>query len=208
MLSGGTGGGGGMGGADAAAGDRAGVRSLLAERGTRGTVIRVNLKLHTDFALRTLLFLAYKREQASVEEIASAYRISRDHLFKVVRRLGRLGYVTARAGRRGGVRLAREPEHIRIDQVVAAFEGRAGVLPCVADSGACVLEPGCALRAALIDAENAFYQELAKLTLADILRPNADRRSGGVYNLTVRRRPPESNPTSSLKGLDPAERLN
>ena len=77
-------------------------------------------------------------------------------------------------------------EEIRIDRVVAEFEGRSGVLACVADPSVCVLEPGCVLRTALIDAEDAFYQTLSKLTLADVIKPNAERKSGGVYNLTIR----------------------
>jgi len=147
----------------------------------------VNLKVQTDYALRVLLFLAHKGEQASVEEIASAYGISKDHLFKVVQQLGRFGYVTSRAGRHGGVSLRKKPETIRIDQVVAQFEGRNGVLACVDDPGVCILEPGCVLRNVLIKAEAAFYDTLGQLSIADVIKPNAVRQGGGVYNLTIKR---------------------
>ena len=65
-------------------------------------------KLQTDYALRTLIYLAHIDAQASVQEIATAYGISRDHLFKVVQQLVRLGFVVSRPGRNGGVRLGRE----------------------------------------------------------------------------------------------------
>ena len=149
----------------------------------------MNLKVHTDYALRTLVYLAHKREQASVEEISSAYGISKDHLFKVVQQLVRLGYLASKPGRTGGVRLRKSAETIRVDEVVAAFEGRTGVLACVAEPSVCVLEPGCVLRSALIDAEEAFYATLAKLTIADAIRPAAGTsQTGGVYNLTIRGR--------------------
>jgi Rrf2 family nitric oxide-sensitive transcriptional repressor len=144
----------------------------------------MNLKVQTDYALRVLLYLAHKGEQASVDEMARAYGISKDHLFKVVQQLGRLGYVASRAGRSGGVKLKKKPETVRVDQVVAQFEGRNGVLACVDDPGVCKLEPGCVLRNALIKAEDAFYETLSQLTLADVLRPNDVRGAGGVYNLT------------------------
>jgi Rrf2 family transcriptional regulator, nitric oxide-sensitive transcriptional repressor len=156
----------------------------------------VNLKVQTDYALRVLLFLAHKGEQASVEEIASAYQISKDHLFKVVQQLVRLGYVSSRSGRKGGVTLKKKPDTIRIDEVVSQFEGRNGVLACIDEPGVCVLEPGCVLRNMLIRAEQAFYNTLGQLSLADIIRPNDVKQAGGVYNLSIHRSaPPASEPT-------------
>jgi Rrf2 family nitric oxide-sensitive transcriptional repressor len=146
-------------------------------------------KLQTDYALRTLIYLAHVDGQASVQEIATAYGISRDHLFKVVQQLVRLGLVVSRPGRNGGVRLGREASQINCGEVVAGFEGRHGLLPCVKDQSYCVLEPGCALRTTLIKAEQAMFEVLERLTIADILRNNATEKSGGVYNLTIRRRP-------------------
>ena len=146
----------------------------------------MHLKLQTDFALRTLLFLAHKDGQASVDEIAAAYRISKDHLLKIVQQLVRLEYIASKRGRSGGIWLRRDPAQIRIRDVVEQFEGRDGVLACVSNPAACVLEPGCALRHMLIDAEQAFYDALGETTVADVIRPNTAARSGGVYNLTVR----------------------
>jgi Rrf2 family nitric oxide-sensitive transcriptional repressor len=145
-------------------------------------------KLQTDYALRTLIYLAHVDGQASVQQIASAYGISRDHLFKVVQQLVRLGLVVSRPGRNGGVRLGREAAQINCGEVVAGFEGRHGLLPCVKDQSYCVLEPGCALRTTLIKAEQAMFEVLERLTIADIVRNNAAEKSGGVYNLTIRRR--------------------
>src|SRR5437762_768576 len=110
----------------------------------------MNLKVHTDYALRTLLYLAHRQQQASVDEIARAYEISKDHLFKVVQQLVRFGYITSKPGRNGGVKLRRDAAEIRVDRVVADFEGRHGVLECVENTGVCGLEPGCALRVQLI----------------------------------------------------------
>jgi Rrf2 family nitric oxide-sensitive transcriptional repressor len=155
----------------------------------------MDLKVQTDYALRTLLYLAHKAQvhnepQASVDEISTAYAISKDHLFKVVQHLVRLGYIASKPGRAGGVRLRKPADQITIDRVVADFEGRNGVLACVAEPTVCVLEPGCVLRHALIDAENAFYDSLAKMTVADCVRASGEEAGvprGGIYNLTIRR---------------------
>lgn len=144
----------------------------------------MNLRLQTDYALRVLLYLAHVQGQASVEQMATSYAISKDHLFKVVQQLTRFGYTISRSGRVGGVRLAMPAEQIRVNKVIADFEGRTGVIGCISDPTVCRLEPGCALRTLLIKAEQSFFDTL-DVSLADILRGNRSKQSGGVYNLSV-----------------------
>jgi Rrf2 family nitric oxide-sensitive transcriptional repressor len=145
----------------------------------------VNLRLQTDYALRVLLYLAHSGRQTSVEELAKAYHVSKDHLFKVVQLLSRLGYIQSKAGRNGGVRLVKAAAEINIGKVVTEVEGRTGVLECVADPAACVLEPGCVLRHLLIDAEDEFFKVLSRMTIADVINANAKGRKGGMYNLSI-----------------------
>jgi Rrf2 family nitric oxide-sensitive transcriptional repressor len=158
------------------------------KRGRHGTLFDVNLRTQTDYAMRVLLYLAFKQEQTPVETISDAFDISKDHLVKVVQQLVRMGYVRSQSGRFGGVRLARRPEEIVVAEVLSDFEGRNGVLPCVGEPTACVLEPGCVLRNLLMKAEAAFYGTFDGITLADLIKGNVAQRAGGVYNLTVRPR--------------------
>jgi Rrf2 family nitric oxide-sensitive transcriptional repressor len=160
------------------------------------------LKMQTDYALRTLIYLAHVGGQATANEIAEAYGISKDHLLKVIQHLVRLGYVISRSGRTGGIRLADEPERINCGDVVAGFEGRHGLLPCVREPSHCVLEPGCVLRSALIKAEDAMYAVLERLSIADVCRANAAAGKGGVYNLTVRGRPVGGAPAEFAAAAD------
>src|SRR5262245_49700489 len=160
------------------------------------------LKTQTDYALRALIYLAQLGWQTSVEQIAEAYRISKNNLVKVIQQLVRLGYVMSRSGRHGGVRLARDPEQINCGTLVAQFEGRNGLLPCVNDVNYCVLEPGCVLRSALIKAEHAMYEVLNKLTLADVMRANREAGKGGVYNLTIHGRQPDGAAVQSAGAVE------
>jgi Rrf2 family nitric oxide-sensitive transcriptional repressor len=153
----------------------------------------VNLKTQTDYALRTLLYLAFVDDKATADQIADAYRISKDHLVKVIQQLAKHGYVRSQSGRTGGVKLTRPAAEINVADVVADFEGRAGVLGCVTDPTFCCLEPGCSLRSQLIRAEKAFFDVLRESTIADMLKSAgplavAGPPEGGLYNLTVRPR--------------------
>lgn len=143
----------------------------------------MRLTLHTDYALRTLLYLAHTGRPAPVDEIATAYSISREHLVKVVQKLARLGYVSTRSGRGGGMSLARDPAQIKVSEVVADIEGRDRVLDCVLQPRTCVLEPGCGLRRLLMQAEDAFYETLSETTIAALARPKSGK--GGMHNLAL-----------------------
>ena len=64
----------------------------------------MKLTLYTDYALRALMHLAAKPERlASISEIATTYRISHNHLTKVVHDLRKAGFIDAVRGRSGGV---------------------------------------------------------------------------------------------------------
>ena len=128
------------------------------------------LALHTDFALRTLLYLATKRGRSTVGEVADFYGISANHLGKVVHQLGRLGYVRNVRGPGGGIELAREAEEITVGKVVRDFEGRnVHLLECVDTPGQCVIQPGCILRGVLAEAERRQMEYLDGVTLTALL---------------------------------------
>ena len=143
----------------------------------------MRLRTQTDYALRTLLYLGFVDRQVTTTEVADAYDISRDHLVKVVQQLARLGMVRTTAGRRGGISLMRDASDITVREVVEAFEGQGGLLDCVSDPDACVMEPGCKLRKLLIEAEERFLEGLGAVTIQDLV--GQGRRRGGLYNLRL-----------------------
>jgi Rrf2 family nitric oxide-sensitive transcriptional repressor len=135
----------------------------------------MRLKLQTDYGLRVLIFLAHADRLATVEEIATAFGISRHHLLKVANALSRQGWIQTVRGRGGGILLKADPAILDVGDVVGRLEGRNGVLECVEAPDVCRLEPGCRLRRRLMVAERAFYDALHGTTLADLVRrPGAD----------------------------------
>src|SRR5262249_32936857 len=103
------------------------------------------------------------------------------HLGKVVHQLGRLGYVRNVRGPGGGIELLRDATTITVGRVIRDFEGRAvHMLDCVDTEGVCVIQPGCALRGVLAEAERRQMSYLDGVTL-DSLVPAA----GGLVSLKL-----------------------
>jgi len=130
----------------------------------------MRLTLHTDYALRVMMQLAVEEDLVTIEAIAQAYDISRNHVMKVVQRLAALGYVDSRRGRNGGLRLARVAREINVGELVRKMEETGQFVECFdsATSG-CVVSPVCGLRHALAGAVDQFLGHLDKFTLADLV---------------------------------------
>jgi Rrf2 family transcriptional regulator, nitric oxide-sensitive transcriptional repressor len=132
----------------------------------------LNLTLHTDYSLRVLLYLTeHKGRLVSTQEISEAYGISRNHLVRVVQTLQVHSFVSASAGRGGGLTLARHPSKINIGQVVRKTEPSFRIVECFEpQTNTCRIASVCKLRGALAEALKAFIEVLDRYTLADIAR--------------------------------------
>jgi Rrf2 family nitric oxide-sensitive transcriptional repressor len=131
----------------------------------------VQLSLYADYACRVLIYLATTTaERSSVDEIASAFRISQNHLVKIVHRLGKLGFIETTRGRGGGISLAKDPSTIRIGDVIRQTEQpNFAVTECFEmATNTCPIAGVCGLKPWLAAATEAFLSTLEGVTLADV----------------------------------------
>lgn len=142
----------------------------------------MRLTLFTDYALRVLMYLGLKRgELATIREIAERYRISENHLMKVVHQLGRDGFVETVRGRQGGIALARPADEINIGDMVRRYEDDLRLVECFERrTNTCPIAGACSLTGVFDDALGAFLSVLDRKTLADILKssPAIGRKLG------------------------------
>ena len=132
----------------------------------------MQLSYHADYACRVLIYLAVaESDRSSIADIATAYKISENHLVKVVHRLGKLGYVETIRGRGGGIKLAKEPNAVNIGTVIRDMEPNFTVVECFSPStNTCPIAGACGLKTALAAAMTAFLQTLDSYSLDDVLR--------------------------------------
>lgn len=131
----------------------------------------MRLTTQTDYALRTLMFLATQEGSQTIDDIASAYGISKNHLMKVVQRLASAGFIISQRGRGGGLTLAHEPKQISVGAVVRMMEDTDQFVECqMGSTNNCIITPVCGLKHVLSDAVNVFLEHLDQFSLADITK--------------------------------------
>lgn len=116
------------------------------------------------------MFLAAQDGSQTIDDIASAYGISKNHLMKVVQRLASKGFIVSQRGRGGGLTLAHDPKEINIGTVVRAMEEFSQFVECSPGStNHCIVTPVCGLSHMLADAIEVFLSHLDKYTLSDVI---------------------------------------
>jgi len=137
----------------------------------------MRLTSYTDYALRTLMYLASNRDHlATIQNIADLHGISKNHLTKVVHQLGQLGLLETVRGRNGGLKLGREPEEINIGKVVRHTETDFYMAECFdRDNKNCAYSAGCTLKGVLSSATAAYLEVLDGVTLENLVRKSSAR---------------------------------
>lgn len=133
----------------------------------------MRLTTFSDYSFRVLVYLGTTDGLGTIAEIAAAYRISPNHLMKVVHYLAQAGYIETVRGKGGGMRLARSPEAINVGKVLRDTEEGFDLVECLEPGRPqCRIAPACVLKGALAEARNAFLAVLDRYTLADLIAPS------------------------------------
>ena len=131
----------------------------------------MRLTNYSDYALRSLIYLAVKPEPytlANISDIADSYNISKSHLTKIIHQLGQLGYIDSVRGKNGGIRLALAPKDINLGVLIKQIEPDFALVECFV--------------APAIDTEKGKQQLDTPLTLVDITNVANKPKSGCVIS--------------------------
>lgn len=130
----------------------------------------MRLTVYSDYSLRLLMYLAVRTERLStINEVATSYGMSVNHLMKVAHQLGQAGYIETVRGRNGGLRLKLPAGRINLGEVLRHTEPDMDIVPCFQpDNEECPLRRACALKIALQRARQAFLAVLDEYSIGDL----------------------------------------
>lgn len=139
----------------------------------------MQLSRYTDYALRILVYLYMHDDRlCSIHEIATYYEISQNHLMKIVHKLGKGGFIQTIRGRRGGLKLNRDAQDIKLGEIIQYTEEDIYHVNCVQ----CLIHKNCKLPTFLMEAMNSFYTTLSQYSLIDLFKQS--QKSDSFLNMT------------------------
>lgn len=131
----------------------------------------MKISTNSRYALRFLARLAMMSDGARVTtmEIATAEQLSEKMLERIAAKLQRNGYIISAKGCAGGYTLAKEPEEIRVSDILVLMETNFLPIHCNDSSEDCLRHEGC-IFASMFDKLSATILSVTEqITLADIL---------------------------------------
>jgi Rrf2 family transcriptional regulator, iron-sulfur cluster assembly transcription factor len=133
------------------------------------------IRRDTDYAMRLAARLA--REYAkggavSARLMSTEHKVPYPLTCKLLQRLTHAGFVESEMGAKGGFRLARRPETIKVSDVVEAIQGPICVNKCSDGSYKCPVKCSCGMHPKMIELQNQIHEYLYSLNLGEFVKEN------------------------------------
>jgi Rrf2 family protein len=126
-----------------------------------------------DYSMRAAIALARSwpgGDYLKIREVAAEMEIPFRYTAEILSILQRSGLAEARAGRKGGYRLTRDPAEISLLEVIEASEGELKAERCVLSGGPCHWQGTiCAVHPMLASAATALTDSLRSQSLASVV---------------------------------------
>ena len=127
----------------------------------------------TDYALRALFYLVEHREDGPIPigELARQNAVPKKFLEHIMLDLKSQGWVRSISGKKGGYRLAKNPENISMGEVVRYFDGLLAPINCVSVNQfeACSQEKRCRFRSVFLQIRDNTARTMEAASLASVV---------------------------------------
>lgn len=123
-----------------------------------------------DYGVRALVELAHRYGEGHLQSaaIASAQSIPEPYLDQLLTTLRRAGFIRSMRGPQGGHALIRDPETLKLSEVISALEGSLAPIACLDDPEGCRKTTSCSLRPVWQEIEAATLRVLDGITIGDL----------------------------------------
>jgi FeS assembly SUF system regulator len=141
----------------------------------RENAAMIRITKQADYGTLLLTHFAREREQPmlSARDLARKARLPLPTVTKILKILAREGLLLSQRGVKGGYSLARRPEEITANEIIAALDGPVAITQCCDNAAGCERELGCLARPNWQRIDQALREALGGVTLRDLAQPNA-----------------------------------
>lgn len=130
------------------------------------------MNITTDYAIRTVLYLASCNKVTSAAEISSAMAIPLNYITVLTKHLRDGGIIQTMHGNGGGYCLAREPKDIKLDEIIRLMESSVCINRCLEDDHYCSrgATDTCPVRRYYIKLQSLLTEWLSAVTVDDLMQ--------------------------------------
>lgn len=141
------------------------------------TECTVILSKKTRYAIVALTRLAreFGKGPIQIRDIAESERIPQRFLENILLELRKLGILGSKLGKEGGYYMLKDPEEVKLSDIVRHFEGTIALMYCVSEKAYqpcefCKDESTCQIRSVFKEVRDTTYGILNRTTLASLIR--------------------------------------
>ena len=128
------------------------------------------LNKNTDYALRALIFIATSKDRwVSSRKISKNQGIPLPFMRRLLQVLVKARYVESKEGAHGGIKLLKDPRKIKLNDVLALFQGKLQLSECMFRNKICPQRPRCVLRKRISAIEDLVIEKFADITIDTLL---------------------------------------
>ena len=132
-------------------------------------MLRITMQSDYGIVLLTRLAQAERGKAMSARDLAKETRVPPPMAGKILKTLARAGILTSERGAKGGYRLARRPEKISVDEIIAALDGPIAITSCSDEKDrSCTLRRLCPVRTNWNLINQEIRQALLRVSLKDM----------------------------------------
>jgi len=132
----------------------------------------MQFNITTDYAIRTVLYLAIRNEIVTSKEIAESMGIPLYYLFKITAKLVKVGILQRFQGVNGGFMLQKTPEQITLYDIIEALESTTKINRCLEEDKYCsrFATDNCPVRNFYVKTQNEIEDKLKSVTIEKLLK--------------------------------------
>ena len=129
----------------------------------------MKLTKSTDFALRTLIYLADCNGLTTLSTLSSRLDVPYNNLTKIVQKLAKCQIVQTEKGKYGGIKLLKSADKITLREIIELIDGPTRLSECQDDPKNCGLSCQCKLKGVFGDLQVQINQLFDSVKLKDVV---------------------------------------
>jgi Rrf2 family cysteine metabolism transcriptional repressor len=140
--------------------------------------MKMKVSTKTRYGLRAMIELAesYKGEPVKVKKLLKDKIYQKNILNIFMLQLKKAGLIESIPGAKGGFILTKNPEEIKIIDIVFALEGNLSPVSCVENEKICNLSKACIAREIWKGLKDKMLEYLSSIKLSDVLIMNKEKK--------------------------------